>query len=302
MRDTRRYRGFFWPALLILAGIVALLVNTGRISVDRVYDLVNLWPLILVVIGLELIIRRTVHGAAGDVAAALVVLIAIVGAAAYVTVGPSPSATRTLDASSPVGDVTEATLEIDAGASELMVSAGTDVRADLYQAHIEYSGTKPSVDVDTARRSVKISQANNNFSLFQSRRFTANVQLNSGVAWAIKLNSGATTTTINLPELHVTSISINSGAGRDDLTLGPASGVVPVEINGGALTVNVHRPPGTYASISVSGGALSLAADGQSFHAVGKISYQTTPLGSDRYEIHINGGACTVTLDAPGTP
>jgi len=29
MRYTYRYRSFFWPALLILAGVVALLVNTG---------------------------------------------------------------------------------------------------------------------------------------------------------------------------------------------------------------------------------------------------------------------------------
>src|SRR3989442_974343 len=90
MRYTYRYRSFFWPAILILGGVVALLVNTGQIPVDRLYQLVNLWPVVLVVIGLELIIRRTVHGLTGDVAAALIVLIAVVGAAAYVTVGPPP--------------------------------------------------------------------------------------------------------------------------------------------------------------------------------------------------------------------
>src|SRR5438309_571558 len=39
---TYRYRSFLWPAILILAGVVALLVNTGRIPVDRLYQLVNL--------------------------------------------------------------------------------------------------------------------------------------------------------------------------------------------------------------------------------------------------------------------
>src|SRR2546430_12459030 len=53
---------FFWPAVLILVGILALLVNTGRIPIDRLLQLADLWPVILIVIGLEIIIRRSVHG------------------------------------------------------------------------------------------------------------------------------------------------------------------------------------------------------------------------------------------------
>src|SRR2546428_13480861 len=101
MRYTYRYRSFFWPAILILGGVVALLVNTGQIPVDRLYQLVNLWPVVLVVIGLELIIRRTVHGLAGDVAAALIVLIAVVGPAPYGTAGPNRPATPPLHAQTP---------------------------------------------------------------------------------------------------------------------------------------------------------------------------------------------------------
>ena len=145
MRNTPRYRSLLWPAILILAGIVALLVNTGRLPVDRLYQLVNLWPVVLVVIGLELIIRRTVHGLAGDVAAALIVLIAVVGAAAYVTVGPNPSATHTFDAATPAGDLTGATLEIDAGASTVTLSGSTGVGADLEQPDVVVVGRRRSL-------------------------------------------------------------------------------------------------------------------------------------------------------------
>ena len=54
MRYTYRSRSFFWPAVLILAGIVALLVNTGQIPVDRLAQLVDLWPLILVGVNLHI--------------------------------------------------------------------------------------------------------------------------------------------------------------------------------------------------------------------------------------------------------
>ena len=134
--------------------------------------------------------------------------------------------------------------------------------------------------------------------LYQNtRRFVLNLELNPSVGWTIAVNSGAARATINVPHVHVAALTLNTGASHDDITLGPASGIVPVKVNGGALTVNVHRPIGTKAAIDVSGGAVSLDADGHESHAVGKLSYSTGDLGSDGYRIEVNGGACTVTLD-----
>ena len=215
------------------------------------------------------------------------------------TVGPDPSATHTLDAATPAGDLTEATLEINAGASTVTVSGSTEVGADLYRAHLEYTGPTPTVNHESSRGTVRINQPSNNFGILQPRRFKADVQLNPGVAWAIRLNSGATTTTVNVSHVHVTSVTLNSGAGRDDITLGPASGLVPVQINGGALTVHLHRPSGTEATVEVSGGAVSLDADGRSMHTIGHLTYTSTgfPGAGSGYRIRVNGGACTVTLD-----
>ncbi|HEY3084034.1 MAG TPA: DUF5668 domain-containing protein [Candidatus Dormibacteraeota bacterium] len=299
MQYTYRYRTFIWPALLILAGVVALLVNLGQIPVDRLYQLINLWPVVLVVIGIELILRRTVHGTAGDAAAALIVLLAIVGAAAYVTVAPSPSATHTFESSAQRGDIKNAHLEIDAGAATVNVSGTTGGSSDLYRAHIAYSGPKPQVGLDTASGTLTISQPSGNFLFFQTRRFTVNLQLNPDVQWSVELNTGATTSTLDLARVHVTSVSLSSGAARDEITLGPASGVVPVEINGGALTVRIHRPSATEASVEVSGGAVNLTADGKAMHAVGHLSYDSAglPGAASSYRIEVNGGACTVTLD-----
>src|SRR5438552_15710406 len=92
-----RYRSFFWPAILILVGGFALLVNSGLVPAERLDRLVDLSPLILIVIGLELVVRRALMGPTAEIAAALVVVVAIGGAAAYVAPGPSiPTATRTL--------------------------------------------------------------------------------------------------------------------------------------------------------------------------------------------------------------
>jgi hypothetical protein len=295
VRDAYRYRSFFWPAVLILVGLIALLVNTGQIGVDRLYQLFDLWPLILILIGVELVIRRTVRGIAGDVATALIVLLAIVFAAVYVAATPNPSVTQILNASSATGSLERVSVEINAGAATVAISDSADLGSNLYRAHIEFSGPKPQVVLSGGR--LRIDQAASNGFVVRSRRFVLNLDLNPSATWTITQNSGAATDTINLPHTHVGAITLNTGASKDEITLGPPSGTVPVKISGGALTVHVHRPSGTKASIDVSGGAVSLEADGHSFHAIGRAGYHTGDLGADAYDIQVNGGACTVTLD-----
>ena len=299
----RGYRSLFWPAVLILVGVFALLVNAGFVPVERLDRLADLWPLILVVIGLELVVRRSLQGASAEIAAALIVLVAIGGAAAYVALGPSiPTGFQTLDASAKIGSLNHASVQVDAGGTTITMQGSSSLGDDLFRAHIEYSGRKPDVSLDASSGDVHISQSNTSGFFFQSRRFALTLQLNSSVPWQIAVNSGASSDALMLSTVRVARIDVNTGASKEDITLGDPSGTVPININGGALTVNVHRPPGAAASVSVSGGAASLSFDGRQSKAVGTLTAQTSDYdhASDRYQIQVDGGADTVTVDARG--
>ena len=69
-----RNRSYFWPAILILTGVLALVAETGAISGERLLRLADLWPVILIVIGLELVNRRVLQGPRRDLATALIVV------------------------------------------------------------------------------------------------------------------------------------------------------------------------------------------------------------------------------------
>jgi hypothetical protein len=299
----RSYRSLFWPAVLILVGVFALLVNAGFVPVERLDRLADLWPLILVVIGLELVVRRSLQGAAAEIAAALIVLLAIGGAAAYVALGPSiPTGTRTLDASGKVGGLIQASVQVEAGGTTITMQGSSSLGDDLFRAHIEYSGLNPSVTLDGTTGEVRISQNNTSGFFLQSRRFALTLQLNSSVPWRIAVNSGASSDVFMLSTVRVSGIEVNTGASKEEITVGDPSGTVPINVNGGAVTVNVHRPPGAAASVSVSGGAASLSFDGRQSKAVGTLTAQTSDYdqASDRYQITVDGGADTVTVDARG--
>ena len=61
----------------------------------------------------------------------------------------------------------------------------------------------------------------------------------------------------------------------------------------GARKVVITAP----ASVNVSGGAVSLRFDGRQTHAIGNLQ-ASTGNQADMYRVEVNGGACTVTMDA----
>jgi len=294
-----RNRSYFWPAILILTGVIALVAETGVISGGRLLRLADLWPLILIVIGLELMNRRVLQNPRRDLATALIILLAAGGAVAYVAVrGPVSESTETLDTSDAVGSLNQATLDVNAGAATMTVEASNSLGSDLYRTHIEYSGRKPAVSLDRSTGTVRIFK-NNDYAFFSSRRFVLDVQLNSAVLWSISANTGASNDTLKLAAVKVGSITLNAGASRTDITLGRPTGVVPISVDGGAITLSLHRPRGSEAFVHVSGGAVTLNADGRQLHGVGDESWQSAGYdgAADAYHVEISGGASTVTVD-----
>ena len=294
-----RNRSFFWPAILIVAGVIALVAETGAISSGRLYRLADLWPVVLIVIGLELITRRVLQGLMRDLAAALIVLVAVGGAVVYVAIrGPVSDGTQTMDTSETVGSLNHATLNVDAGVATMTVEGSSALGSDLYRAHIQYAGTKPQVSLDRSTGNLRIFQ-NNDLGFFASRRFVLDLEINSAVFWNVSADTGSTSDTLKLSAVKVGSITLNTGASRTDLTLGRPTGIVRISVDGGAISLRMHRPSGSETYVHVSGGAVSLDADGRQFRGVGDETWQSNGYvgAADAYQVEVSGGASTVTVD-----
>jgi len=290
------------PAILILVGLLALLVNVGAIPTDRLYRLADLWPVLLIVLGLEVLVNRARLPSAVDMTASvLIVVVAIAGAGLYVALGPPiPGGTHTITFSEPRGELQQAGLELDVGAASVNVQGGsTSVINDLFQAEITYSGPPPTERVDLNNPARIVIQQNGQFGFFGHQSIHLDIQLNSEVRWDLAVHSGASQDRYLLSTFQVGSVEIDTGASTEDIDLPYPSGTVPVRINGGALTVHLHRPTGTAASVTVSGGAVRLDFDGDVTSAVGSVSHSTEPAG-DMTQVSVNGGTCNVTMDVAG--
>lgn len=86
------------PVVLIAIGVIFLLINTGIISTAALQRLGDLWPLLLVILGLQLIFAHLLpHRQArlAGLGAAIIISIAAVG---YAILSPAPDVNQPQEA------------------------------------------------------------------------------------------------------------------------------------------------------------------------------------------------------------
>jgi hypothetical protein len=116
MMDKKRelgYRSFFWPILLIGIGTIWLLANLEILPDLNWRFFLRLWPLIFVVIGLDIIIgRRSPFAGALLAVGTVAALILLAVLAPSLDLGPDVEL-KTLNFSEPLENTTSARISLD---------------------------------------------------------------------------------------------------------------------------------------------------------------------------------------------
>ena len=294
---TQNQRGSLAGLLLVAVGVIALLANLGLISADALLGLLDLWPLPLIVIGLQLIVRRLLPPAQATLAGAAILALAVVGALGYISLVPPP-AIETTTATAPLGGLNKAALDLGLGAATLEIHSSS-LGADLYKASFQFPrGAAPDVSLDNG--TVSISDHNSGFRRLAFGRRHVSLTLNADIPWTLSVGGGATDGTLDLRLLNLTSLDVSGGANRESIGLPPPHSTVTVSISGGASSLTLHRPRGTPVSVQISGGASNLDADGHHVSSLGSDQSWSSPgydAAQDRYQVDVSGGASSVKID-----
>src|SRR5260370_9426340 len=118
---------------------------------------------------------------------------------------PKRATTGKFDSRGTLGNLTHGALEIDAGAANITVAGTSSLEGDLYHATITYSGPKPQVNLDRSDGTLTISQGNSGFGVFQTRRFTLDLQINSTIPRPVPSTGGASPPTATTPAPPLTA-------------------------------------------------------------------------------------------------
>jgi Domain of unknown function (DUF5668) len=306
----RRRGSVIGPLILIFIGGVFLLQNAGVLPPTIWGSLWRLWPLALVIVGLELL-----FGARAGWLVAIVGLCGIVVALGGVVAGnfgfPSPSRagaiTRTYDTQ--LGDAQQASVTVRFGAGQLDIGPLAD-SASGRLASMSYDGpgdlvSEPSYSVvgGNGRLDYQLNGrgAPGFLPFTNDTGATPHIAIDLAPSVPIstlQVQSGAADTRIDLTGLHVNNVDMAVGAASTRLRL-PDAGITTVHVTGGASTITLEVPAGVAARIHHRGGLSTLNIDQTRFPSMGDEVYQSPnwDTATNRADINLETGVTTIQVN-----
>jgi len=296
-----RNRGLLFPLILIAIGVIVLLANTGVLSRDALERLGDLWPLLLVILGMQLILNHTLPRRQATLIGLAVAAVLVIAAVAYATLAPATSVgTQRADATAQTGGLTAATLDLNYSAASVDVTAGS-LGDTLYRVHVDYPGGEnpPTINLDreSGKLEIRESASFSPFHLFGSNRRHLALILTDRIPWTIQLGGGAANLSLDLRHLQLTELDISGGANQVEAQLPAPKGTVRIDVSGGASNLTLRAPAETEWRVGVSGGASAMTINGSTSGTLGgDFERQSSRYASatNRYDIQISGGASHV--------
>ena len=249
--------------MLIFIGVVFLLENTGYLPPNFWVNLWRLWPLLLVLVGIELLLANRIPR---FVLAGLAVVVLIVGAIAVnANIATPVTRTTATQADTDAGGAAEAAVSVRFGAGQLIVGPLAEPRpAQL--ASMSYTGPPemaPQANYTVlpgglGRLDYQVSgRPGPGFIPFGGGRAGSprmELSLSPEVPISsLNVQTGATEARLDLSSLRVSNIEMSVGAATTSVRLPEKAGLTTMHVSGGASTITLDIPQGVAARIQHHG-------------------------------------------------
>jgi hypothetical protein len=294
-------RGLFWPLLLITLGIVFLLVNFGYIPGVTAVSLLHLWPLLLILAGVDIAIGRRWPLAALGIDVAVIALgLALLATQPTFAGGPffiiNGSSGGESDVSVPRESATALVLDINAGAGRIRVSGGSTLLVEAHSANADLRLVRARSTVVNGgqRADVRIDQTGNHVG---STPIDIETRIASDVPTDLSIDGGAGDFVIDLADVMVRSADLNVGAASLTITLPKPTATVTIDVNAGASSIVIEVPDGVEAQVTTKGALLTLRSSNPRVTANGSTA-QTSGYESAtaRVNVRITAGVSSITV------
>lgn len=312
-RQRRRGPSVVGPLILIALGVVFLLNTLEVLPWDVWESLWRLWPLVLVLIGLELLLGRGNPWLSAFIAimvvgvgAVLIFLTGIFGPA-YRIGGPivvtGPQVEQVISPLSvPLEGAREAAINVKYGAGRLTVGALGGDSGNLLEGSVHHPGNRELVPPVVSRRGDKVEvtlPGTEGGVVLLPGSVTDSLQLvlNRDLPIDLRLQGGASDTSLDLRSLRIRNLYVEMGASTVKVRLPESAGMTTATFKTGMATLSIEVPSKVAARITSRGGLSTFKIDERRFPKQG--NYYVSPgyeTAQDKVDIDIDAGMATVTV------
>jgi hypothetical protein len=259
-----RRGGLFWGGVLILLGALFLLENLDILQLN--FNLWGLfWPLLLIWLGIQFVFRPSWRPGAAEVE--------------HLTI--------------PLKGIEEAQIRVNYGAGELHIHGATapdELLDGSFGSGVTYEARGMGNKAD-----VKLRPPSDRFPFGlwwragQARRWSFG--LNNAIPLALEVKTGASKAVLNLTDLQLRELRLQTGASETRINLPAAAGYTKVVAETGMAEVRLQVPPAVAACIYTSGGLSEINVDQDRFPRQGTV-YQSPgyDAAENKVDIHLTVG------------
>jgi hypothetical protein len=267
-----RRGGFFWGAVLVILGIFLLLDNLGFLDALGVNLWNLLWPAFLILLGLWFL-WGTLFGR---------------------------RAQESQQVSVPSEGAEKARIHIQHGAGRLTIGSGTapgNLLEGAFSGGVDQrsrrAGDTLEVDLKVPANSLWVFP----FAWGPGFGHDWSIRLRPDTLLAIDLSTGANDAQLDLTDLKVTDLRLQTGASSTELTIPAAAGFTRAEIESGAASVSIRIPPAVAARIRAKGGLADINVDQNRFPRSGD-AYQSSDydFAANKIDLLIQTGVGSVRI------
>ncbi len=261
---TQKRVSLFWPVVLIGTGAILLLRNLGYLPEFNWSVLLKLWPLVLVVIGLDLLFGHRAPWVGG-----LIGLLTVAAAIAFLYYSPAlgistPEGIKTEVVSSPLEDTSSVEYYLDTSYPPVTISA-LPGSTDLVKATIVHRGqvnfdVKGEADKIVSLSATTEPDAWLSFDLGLGGQ-KWDIGLNPRVPTTINLNGGSGSLDLDLTGITLEALRADLGSGASKMALPQSKQPYEVDIESGSGAVNLVLAEGTDVTLELNSasGAVSVS-------------------------------------------
>ena len=230
----------FWGTIFIISGALLLLSNLGILSIN-VWKLV--WPSFIIAMGVWTLWAAT----------------------------KGPEALDVEDLAIPLEGARSAKSNIAFGAGQVIINGFSDSSELLNGSFVGGIDEKVRRDGDYTKIDLKPSSADfvHAFMPWSWGAREWKFSLNKDIAWQIHFEMGASDAQVDLTDIRVTDLKVETGASNTDIVLPANAGHTHVDLDGGAASVSFTVPEGVAARIHVDSGLSSIDIDRTRFPRLG---------------------------------
>jgi hypothetical protein len=193
-------------------------------------------------------------------------------------------------------DATTADIIFDFGAASLVVSGGAS--PDTVLEGLAGAALELKTDYFSDKVVVHVSAGPSFIPFLSPDGWSWRFRLNNDMPMTLKLDSGASSVDLDLSELKISSIRLETGASSSKILLPAHAGKTELIIEGGAASFDIRVPEGVAARIRIMQGASSVRVDEKRFPMAATGYYQSPDYDTaeNSAEVSLNAGAASFEI------